>query len=309
MVSATEYTVGEERELNAGAKLRVREDGSYECAYCNGVKKDGDGFTTDNAVQMHWNQWCDQNPNHKVAEVNLENARRRQQNAGEKVPVRSKRGKRRLNLDRPPDPMDEVAERPGGARGGPAAYFIRPDGATISEALIVRPDGAPLLRNGVDRGNSRYVQDRMKDRGYEYIGPSLTPKGVRRLAEVIASNRQDYILFLNEEMDATEVTIREADKPEVRDQARTRLAQLKRQEQFYAKPLDVDQMLAELDDILKAQKLAALSPAQREAISILMDENISDRVSGLISRMEHKQAATEDGFSVSITNAGEDDEF
>lgn len=306
---ATEYVVGEERELAGGAKLRVREDGTFECAYCNEGRKNGDGFDAEQGVSLHWNRWCDQNPNHKVAQTNHINAERKKRNDAEGVAVRSSRGRRRLNLDRPPDPMDEVAPRPGGARGGPAAYFIRPDGATISEALIVSPNGAPMIHNGRDRGNSRYYQDRLKDRGYEYVGPSLTPQGVRKLADVIASNRQDLILYFEEEIEATEQTIREADKPEVRDQARTRRAQFMRQRDFYAKPLDVDRMLSELDDILKAQKLAALTPAQREAMQVLMDEAISGRVSALISRMEHSTASTEDGFTVEITAAADSEDF
>jgi len=174
--------------------------------------------------------------------------------------------------------------------------------------LVCYPNGAPMLRNGRDRGNSALYQSRQAAKGFEYIGPSLTPSGVKRLAEVIAGERQDYILYLEEEITSAEQTIREADKPEVRDQARTRRGQLTRQQNFYAKPLDIDGMIAELDDMMKAQKLAALSPAQREAFSVMFDEQVSGRVADLVNKMEGK-SSTSDGVRVNVTNAGPEDEF
>jgi hypothetical protein len=303
-----DYIPGEIIELVKDGKARVREDGSLECAYCDGISASGEGFKNEQAVLMHWTRWCVNNPAAATVQMNAANSARKAKGDPDGVNIRSKRGRGRLNLDRAPDTMEEVARRPGGARGGPAAYFIRP-GATISEALIVSPNGAPMIRNGSDRANSEYVQARMRKKGFEYVGPNLTEKGVRRLAEVIQENRPDFVLFLDEEIEFAERTINESDHPDVREQARTRRGQLMRQREFYARPLNVDAMIRALKDIEKAQKLAALTPEQREAMLVMMDEAISANVANLMQRMGHSTASSGDGFSVEITNADPSDDF
>lgn len=291
-----------------GAKYVVREDDTLQCALCDGVKKSGEGFGTPQAVALHWNRWCIQNPKQGLASANFSATLAKRAHPEDGVPVRSKRGRRRLDLDRAPDPMEEVPERPGGIFGGPAAYFIRP-GATISEALIVSPNGAAMVHNGTDRANSKMYQDRLEKRGFEYIGPTLTPDGIRRLAEVMGEHRQDYVIFLQEEIETTRQLIHETETLEVRDQMRRRESQFERQLEIATKSFDAEKMISELNDILKAQKLAALSPAQRDAMSIFMDDKVSEKIQALVRRMGNKTATTEDGFSVEITNASADDDF
>lgn len=272
----------------------------YRCEAC-GVT----GTTGPSWIIGHWNFQCVAHPNR--AERDAKKA-----DSMESVdfgPVtRSKRGLARRGIDRAPTTLEEIRPRPGGMLGGPAAYFIRPDGATIREALIIYPSGAPVIKNGTDRGNSRYAQDRQKQKGYEYVGPQLTAAGVKRLLEVINVNRYDYLLDLKEQIEECEKTIEETETPTVRDNARKRRGQLQRLVEIAAREVKPESLLKELDDIIKAQKLASIPQSQREAIAIMLGEEVGARIQSLVSKMSSRNF-TEDGLSVSVTNAGAGDDF
>lgn len=298
------YEVGREYPGMAGLRFRREEDESFTCAAC------GKGaYENPVAVQGHWNLRCQENPKRAAADHKLEQSRL-DPVAG--PIVRSRRGKRRLGVDRAPTVLEEIRDRPGGMLGGPAAYFINPEGATIREALIINPNGAPVVKNGTDRANARYYQDRARDKGHEYIGPNLTIEGVRRLVEVINSNRYDYLLDIKEQMQDCEQTILESDRPDVRDNARKRRGQLERLVEIASRDIDPEAVVAELNDVLKAMKLAALSPSQREAITIMMGEQVDTKIQSLIARMERKGVRgdfADGGFSATTRNAAPGDDF
>ena len=127
------------------------------------------------------------------------------------VAHRSARGQRRY-AERILSPLEQIPVIPNIAdteMTGAWAYYIRPDGATISDALIALPNGGiPDIDN--QRQRSRYGTDALLHRthytnkGYEYIGPNLTDGGVQRLVSVLASNREDEILYIEEEREAAE---------------------------------------------------------------------------------------------------------
>ena len=134
-------------------------------------------------VATHWQGWCEKNPEAKKHQEKLiagKNAA-----SGASTDVRSTRGLERRGFQtRTATSLEQIRDRPGGLVGGPSSYYINPRGATISEALIVSPNGAPVMNNaGRDVGGSVYHQNRQKDRGYEYVGPTLTREGAKRLEQ------------------------------------------------------------------------------------------------------------------------------
>jgi hypothetical protein len=169
------------------------------------------------------------------------------------------------------------------------AYYIRPDGATIRDALILSPNGGvPELDDQKKRAifgrNAELYRAQMRAKGYEYVGPRLTVPGVKRLVEVIMGNRQDEILYCEDSVVNCQSTIDNSDRPEVRDQARKRKAQFERRLEYLRQDIDADAMVAELDDIAKAQELASLDPKLARILRSMIGEKVSV-LEDLVSRM------------------------
>ncbi len=264
-------------------------------------------------VRAHWNLQCPANP--KRGEIaSKKNAGQATQLGG----VASKRGMARRGFStQVATPLELIRPRPGGLIGGPAAYYIWPQGATVREALIISPNGAPMIRNGRDRGNSDMYQTTMRARGFEYIGPLLTEEGVARLVEVIEANLFDYILDLKEQIFDVELDIENSDRPEVRDAQRKRRIQLVRLLEQAQKPLDGPRMAAEYLDVVKAQRLAAIPTDVREAVILMggtaaeTDKKIAAMVAQLTGgkRVSGKFGDGAVDFSATVSSAPDSDSF
>lgn len=212
---------------------------------------------------------------------------------------KSERG-RRLRDEAILSPIDQIRQIPGGNgvdATGAWAYYIRPDGATIRDALILCPNGGipemddERLRNRYGM-NAGYYRDRQKAKGFEFIGPHLREDGVRRLLQVLESNREDEILFLEEEIADAKDTIKNADIPEVRNQAKRRVRQLERRLETIRQGFDPDVLTAELNDIARAQQLAQIPPAILRVMRSMIGE-VNERTSQLIERFQQgKGSAT-----------------
>lgn len=177
---------------------------------------------------------------------------------------RSERGRRRAARDMQVlSPLEQIRARPS-ATTGPWAYFLRPDGATIRDALILYPNGAKLPPQEDARGkyseNADYYQSRQRAKGFEYIGPVLTAAGVKRLVEVLESNKEDEILDLEDQISACDSDIKNSDRPDWRDNQRKRRAKLQRRLDQVMAPFDQDALIAELNEIARAQRMARVSP-------------------------------------------------
>ena len=178
--------------------------------------------------------------------------------------LRSERGRRRANRDMEIlSPLEQIRARPS-ATTGPWAYYLRLDGATIRDALILYPNGARLPQAEDPRGkyseNAEYYQTRQRAKGYEYIGPILTAPGVKRLIEVLELNKEDEILDLEDQIAACEHDISNSDNPTWRDNQRKRKAKLARRLQHVRIPIDADALTTELNEIARAQRMARVSP-------------------------------------------------
>ncbi len=143
------------------------------------------------------------------------------------------------------------------------AYFLRPDGATIAEVLILYPNGG-RPKNPKDAAkfgvNAEYYRNRQAQKGFEFVGSYLTADGVRRLVEILAENREDEILFCEDEVVNARHAATNSDRPEVRDLERKRAAQFERRLDYLRQPLDPDALISELNDIARAQQLADVDP-------------------------------------------------
>lgn len=191
----------------------------------------------------------------------------------------SERGRRRREGD-VLRPIDQITRPPGGGgmeATGAGAYYIRPTGATISEALVYYPNGGvPDIDNLRLRerygANALYYRERQAARGLEYVGQVLNEAAMKRLVEVLEANREDELLFLAEELaDATDVA-KNSDRPEVRDQARRRVRQLTRRKDTIEAGFDPDELLAELNEIARAQQLAKVDPNILRVIRSMVGE-------------------------------------
>lgn len=261
---------------------------------------------------MHYRQWCPENPDLVANEGKRRKAFEESMDIKDSwsPDVQSKRGfERRGFTTHVATPMEQVRPRPGGLTDGPAAYYLNPRGATIAEALIIYPNGAPMIRRGREIGNAVYVQNRQRERGYEYIGPTLTPEGARRLVEIIQSNRSDFLLDLKEQVADCEHDVENSDRPDVRDNQKKRKMQLMRLVAQVQTPLDGEALVNELDQIVQAHKLAAVPPAMREAITAIAGEAASAHVLAMVNRLEGGKTVSGDSGTVVVTNATADDDF
>ncbi len=196
---------------------------------------------------------------------------------------RSQRGRRIRQLD-VPDILSQIRVQNYGDNielTGAWAYYLNPKGATIRDALILYPNGGiPDIDDARLRAkygeNAEYYRNRQARKGLEYVGPTLTEGGVKRLVEVLEANRPDEILFIEDEISDAEKVATESDLPQIRDQAKRRIQQLSRRLAILQQPLDVAAMEVELNEIARAQQLSKVDPNVLRVIKSMIGE-VNDR--------------------------------
>ena len=181
------------------------------------------------------------------------------------APVRSRPRRGEEAVLRPIDQITPPPGRPGMDATGAWAYYIRPDGATIGEALVLYPNGGiPDMddtRLAARYGeNAHYYRDRQARKGFEFVGPVLNEAAMKRLIEVLEANREDEVTFLREEISDAKDTAKTSDLPAVRNQAKRRTKQLEKRLAVIEAGFDPDELLAELNEIARAQQLAKVDP-------------------------------------------------
>ena len=224
---------------------------------------------------------------------------------------RSKRGKR-LHQEDILRPIDQIPMPPGGGdieATGAWAYFLRPDGATIADTLVLYPNGGvpdvddPRLRARYGE-NALYYQQRQARKGFEYIGHTLTEAGVRRLVELLAQNREDETLFCEDEAAACDQVVESADRPEIRDQARKRKRQFEKRLEYLKQPLDSEELITELNEIARAQMLAKVDPNVLRVMRSMIGE-VNERMAEAITRFQAGRPRGE-GAPAKLSKAGGD---
>lgn len=204
---------------------------------------------------------------------------------------RSERGRRRRGVGANElTPLQEIRLRSPGVNG-PWAYYLRPDGATIRDALILYPNGAQLPQSEDARGryseNAEYYQRRQERKGFKYLGPTLTLEGVKLLIETISKNREDEVLDLEDQIAECQYTIENSDRPEVRDNQRKRRDQLRARLERVSQELDAEALSAELNEIARAQRLARVDPKVLEVMREMVGE-VNDRLMLTINQVSNR---------------------
>lgn len=199
---------------------------------------------------------------------------------------RSQRGQR-LRGDRVLTPLDQIRMAPTGGTSA-HAYYLRPDGATIRDALVISPNGGvPDIEDQRLRArygaNASHYRDLARAKGFEFLGEKLTPDGVRKLVNTLAKNREDELLFCQEEIEDCDQVIANSDLPQIRDQAKRRKVQFERRINTMLAPFDADALLEELEEIARAQMLANVDPNVMKVMRAMIGE-VNERMAKAISR-------------------------
>jgi len=177
--------------------------------------------------------------------------------------------------------IDQIPVIPGSEPGSPATgawcYYLRSDGDTIPEILIVQPNGGiPDIADERMKGrygtNASYYRERYAAKGIEYLGSKLTEEVMRKVVRVLAANREEAILFCQDEIDECDDVIRNSDLPEVRAQYKRRRAAFGARLATLQQPFDVDAVLSELNDIARAYQLSKLDPNLLSVLKSMLGE-------------------------------------
>lgn len=182
--------------------------------------------------------------------------------------------------------------RPSNVQGTPdksaGAYYLRPEGATIADALIYYPNGAQLSREDDPKGryseNASYYQERQRRKGFEYVGPTLTIAGAKRLVEILEANQGEEVERLEDEIALCEQTVKNTDRPDVRDHERRRKGQLQARLDRVRTPLDPDALVKQLEDIARAQRMASMPPQVLQVMREMLAEQGKSIRDDLIAR-------------------------
>lgn len=214
----------------------------------------------------------------------------------EKLPdglqIRSRRGRQRYQ-EAILRPIDQIPMPPGGGdieATGAWAYYLHPEGATITDALTLYPNGGvpdvddPRLRARYGE-NHLYYQQRMAQKGFEFVGQTLTEAGIRRLIEILGNNREDEILFCEDEIANCHQVISGSDRPEIRDQARKRRRQFEQRLEYLSQPLNPEELTEELNEIARAQMLAKVDPNVLRVMRSMIGE-VNDRMAMAITKFQ-----------------------
>lgn len=194
-------------------------------------------------------------------------------------------------------PLNRDAEFQAETVNGPWAYYLRPEGITISDTLIRYPNGAQLPRNEDPRGryseNAEYYQARQRRKGFIYVGPTLTPEGMKQLVEILERNKPEAVERLKDEIAECEVF--QSDIPERRQQARTRRERLLLVLSRVEQPFDPDNLLAELAVIARAQRMAKVSPETLAVMQEMQESQGAEYDRKLADALKHfaNKASTE----------------
>ena len=225
---------------------------------------------------------------------------------------RSQRGRRRF-IEDVLRPIDQIPMPPGGgdiSATGAWAYYLRPDGATISDALILYPNGGvpdvddPKLRARYGE-NHMYYRQRQARRGLEFVGEHLTEAGVQRLVNILAANREDEILFCEDEVASCQQVVAGSDRPEIRDQARKRRRQFEHRLEYLRQPLNPEELTEELNEIARAQMLAKVDPNVLRVMRSMIGE-VNDRMATAIAKFQGGNPRTGAAPTATLSARGAD---
>jgi len=188
---------------------------------------------------------------------------------------RSRKGRERRQIA-VLSPLEQIRPLPAGTTGA-SAYYLRPGGATIRDVLIISPNGG-IPENADPRMRARFGMNhelyraKALQKGHVFLGTKLDQRAVRMIVEEMAKNRQEAIWEMEDEIDECDQVIQNSDKPDIRDLYKRRKAAATTRKATLEAKFDPDALVAELDEISRAQRLAGIDPN----ILAVMREMIGD---------------------------------
>jgi hypothetical protein len=212
------------------------------------------------------------------------------------VVPRTERGRRRaLRGMATLTPLEQIRAVPNSGTGtltGAYAYYLNPTGATIRDALILYPNGGVppnTVQNWRKYGaNADLYRARQARKGLEFIGTTLTAEGVAKLVAVLQKNQPEEILDLEDQIAECTADIANSDRPEVRDNQRKRRAQLQQRLDYVRTPINVESLVAELNEIARAQRMSKVSP---ETLAV-MREMMAEQSATFMASLEKFKSTT-----------------
>lgn len=201
---------------------------------------------------------------------------------------RSERGKRRYT-EALLTPLEQIRMQPTNTTGA-WAYYLRPDGATIRDALIAYPNGGvpdiddKRLRDKYGT-NAEYYRERNRAKGFTYLGQVLDERAMKLLVECLVRNREDEVLFCEDELATCEFNRVNNDSQREREIAAKRKAQFQRRLDTVLAPFDADKLLDELKEISRAQMLANVDPKVLRVMRAMIGE-VNEKLAGMVTRFQ-----------------------
>lgn len=165
-------------------------------------------------------------------------------------------------------PIDQVRVPSQWVTYGAWCYYARPDGRTLRDTLILQPNGgdAPDVADPRLRGryatNSEHYRERGRQKGFIPLGSRLTPEGVRIVVDILKRNHDEAVLEAKDEIAQCNYTIQTTGSERDRAVAVKRKAQWEKLLATVLQPIDGDALVAELDEISRAQRMASFGPQQ-----------------------------------------------
>lgn len=191
-------------------------------------------------------------------------------------------------------PLKQIRVPSSAVGYGAWCYYLRPNGETLRDVLILTPNGGnapdnpdPKLRTRFST-NASYYHDRARAKGWEVLGPKLTIQGVRRIVEILVANREEGVAYCEDEIAMCDYTIANTGIEKDRMIAHKRKQQFQKRLATVLAPFDPDELIAELDEISRAQRMAELDPVMRAAVAEMVTAQIGTQVTTKFEEMvEH----------------------
>jgi hypothetical protein len=209
-------------------------------------------------------------------------------------------------------PLLQVRVPSGNVTFGAWSYVLRPEGETIRDALILVPNGgdAPDCPDPKMRAkyatNKSYYNDRERNKGFIPLGSRLNPDNVRLIVETLTKNREEAVLYCQDQIAMCGYTISTTGSEKDRAVAYKRKAQFQKRLDTVLQPFNADELVKEMDEIARAQRMSSLDAATRQAVAEMIGSAIDSKFESMINHFSKSagQESDEELSGARVVNKG-----
>lgn len=186
-------------------------------------------------------------------------------------------------------PLKQVRVPTNGVTFGAWCYYARPDGETIRDVLVLSPNGGNAPDNPDPRirakygTNASYYHDRAEAKGFITLGPKLTTEAVRTIVDILLKNREEAVLYCQDQLALCEYTIATTGVEKDRQIAHKRKAQFQKRLDTVLQPFNPDELVAEMEEIARAQRMSRMDPATRQAVAEMIGERVNAKFEEMVN--------------------------